>query len=261
MLIFEAKWSNYASASKPAPNSDSFWVRRPNATILLVDIPAKIKMSFIWKDDFFCQNRTKPYSFGGRIKLIIYQIRHELSVTIYEISSSWKKNVIWRTHIYIYIFIYSIVYTVCIDNQLLFGLLKKKKQKEWKLTLNKTIASLPGSGDKFIFIWVLQLIAVHLMNSKAKSRIFVYIICICAVYKYSYRMCLKINVSLKESKLWGHVKNIVSYSTDNMFIIVIVLFLRCIWWCSIDKTCMWMWNVPKLVCIQNFFDLPSNKIN
>ena len=29
----------------------------PNAIILLVYIPAKIKMSFIWKDDFFCQNR------------------------------------------------------------------------------------------------------------------------------------------------------------------------------------------------------------
>ena len=64
LLIFEEKWSNYASA----PNSDSFWVRRlinvcvrvfcaPNATILLVYIPAKIIMSFIWKDDFFCQNR------------------------------------------------------------------------------------------------------------------------------------------------------------------------------------------------------------
>ena len=49
--------------------SDSFWVRRLfkecmrvfcalNATILLVYMPAKIKMSFIRKDDFFCQNRN-----------------------------------------------------------------------------------------------------------------------------------------------------------------------------------------------------------
>ena len=64
LLNFEEKWPNYASGSKFAPNSDSFWVRRlfnvyvwvfcaPNATILLVYIPTKIKMSFIWKDDFF----------------------------------------------------------------------------------------------------------------------------------------------------------------------------------------------------------------
>ena len=77
----------------------------PNATILLVYIAAKIKMSFIWKDDFFCtksassvsrsqaifpsavQAYTKPYSFGGRIKIIICQIRHELSVTIHEKKS------------------------------------------------------------------------------------------------------------------------------------------------------------------------------
>ena len=73
----------------------------PNATILFVYIPAKIKMSFIRKDCFFfCRNRhllqaifpsviqayTQPYdySFAGRIKLIICQIRHELSVTVHE---------------------------------------------------------------------------------------------------------------------------------------------------------------------------------
>ena len=81
----------------------------PNATILLVYIPAKIKMSFIRKDDFFFakigifwksiagpfpsvgQAYAQPYSFGGRIKLIVCQIRHEL--TIHEISFSWRKNV------------------------------------------------------------------------------------------------------------------------------------------------------------------------
>ena len=118
LLIFEAKGLNYASVPKSTTNSDSFWVRRlfnvyvrvfcaPNATILLVYIPAKIKMSFIWKDDFFfakivksnaaifpnvVQAYTEPYSFGGRIKLIICQIRHELTVTIHEISRSWKKS-------------------------------------------------------------------------------------------------------------------------------------------------------------------------
>ena len=91
----------------------------PNSTILLVYIPCKIKMSFIWKDDLFfvakigiiyksfdqsnvaifptvIQAYTQPYSFRWRIKLIICQIRHKLSVTINEISSSWKK-VRWRT--------------------------------------------------------------------------------------------------------------------------------------------------------------------
>ena len=117
------KWPNYASWLKSAPNSDSFWVRRlfnvcvrvfraPNAIILIVHIPAKIKMSFIWKDDFFfakivksnvaifpsvVQAYMEPYSFGERIKLIICQIRHKLGVTIHEISTSWKKNVRWRT--------------------------------------------------------------------------------------------------------------------------------------------------------------------
>ena len=72
LIIFEEKWPNYAfgeSGPKSAPNSDSFWVRRllnvcvqffcaSNATIMLVYIPAKIKMSSIWKDDLFCQNRN-----------------------------------------------------------------------------------------------------------------------------------------------------------------------------------------------------------
>ena len=73
LLIFEEKWPNYASGPKYAPNSDSFWVRRlfnvcvrvfyaPNATILLVYKPAKIKMSFIWKDDFFSSKSASSVS-------------------------------------------------------------------------------------------------------------------------------------------------------------------------------------------------------
>ena len=61
------------------------------------------KMIFIAKIGIFCksiagplpsilQAYTLPYSFGGRIKLIICQIRHELSVTIHEISTSWRKT-------------------------------------------------------------------------------------------------------------------------------------------------------------------------
>ena len=64
LLILEEKSSNYASGPKSTLNCDSFRVRRlfnvcvrvfcaPNATILLVYIPAKNKISFIWKDDFF----------------------------------------------------------------------------------------------------------------------------------------------------------------------------------------------------------------
>ena len=56
LLIFAEKRPNYASGPKSAPNSNSFWVRRlfnvcvrvfcdPNATILLVYIRGKIKMS------------------------------------------------------------------------------------------------------------------------------------------------------------------------------------------------------------------------
>ena len=105
LLIFEEKWLNYASGPKFTSNSDSFFCA-PNATILLVYTPAKIKMSFISKDDFFCQNRhlskliagplskayTQLYLFGGRIILIICQIRQELSVSIHKISTSRKNK-------------------------------------------------------------------------------------------------------------------------------------------------------------------------
>ena len=38
------------------------------------------------------QAYTQPYLFGRRIKLSIFQIRYDLSVTIYKISTSWKKK-------------------------------------------------------------------------------------------------------------------------------------------------------------------------
>ena len=58
LLILEEKWPNSAFGPKSKPNSNSFSVRQlfnvcvrvfcaPNATILLVYITAKIKMSFI----------------------------------------------------------------------------------------------------------------------------------------------------------------------------------------------------------------------
>ena len=108
LLIFEEKWSNYASGPKSAPNSDSFWVRQlfnlsvrvfsaPNTTILLVYFSAKVKMPFIWKDDFFAKIVKSNFPIFLSVvlikkKLIICQIRHELSVTIHEISTSWKKR-------------------------------------------------------------------------------------------------------------------------------------------------------------------------
>ena len=72
---------------------------KSNATILITYITAQIKMSFIWKYEFcakivifgksiagplselYTSVYTTPYSFGRRIKLIICQNRHELSVT------------------------------------------------------------------------------------------------------------------------------------------------------------------------------------
>ena len=73
LLIFEENWPNYDSGPKSIPNSDSFWVRRlfnvcvrvlcaPNATILFVYIPAQIKMSFIWKDEFFLPKSASSVS-------------------------------------------------------------------------------------------------------------------------------------------------------------------------------------------------------
>ena len=58
------------------------------------------KMIFFAKIGIFCkliasplgEAYTQSYSFGGRIKLIIRQIRHKLSVTIHEISTSCKKE-------------------------------------------------------------------------------------------------------------------------------------------------------------------------
>ena len=63
-ILFFCQNRHLLYVAPSAPNSDSFWVRRlfnvcvrgfcaSNPTILLVNITAKIKMSLIWKDDFF----------------------------------------------------------------------------------------------------------------------------------------------------------------------------------------------------------------
>ena len=56
LRIFEEKWANYAFGPKFAPNSDSFWMQRLYnvcVQVLLVYIPAKVKISFICKNNFF----------------------------------------------------------------------------------------------------------------------------------------------------------------------------------------------------------------
>ena len=103
LLIFEEKWPSYASGPIFAPNSDSFWVRRlfnvcvrvscaPNATILLVYIPAKIKMSFIWKDDFFLPKSASSVS-RSQAHLAKRKRRKPIEWTLYGVimqnSSQW----------------------------------------------------------------------------------------------------------------------------------------------------------------------------
>ena len=96
LLIFEEKCPNYASGPKSAQNSGSFWIRRLFNVSKWASSEKKI---FLAKISIFCksiagplpnvvQAYTQPYSFGGRIKLIIWQIRHELSVTIHVLGAS-----------------------------------------------------------------------------------------------------------------------------------------------------------------------------
>ena len=51
-----------------------------------------LKRWFFSNIGIFCKSIADPCSFGGRLKLITCQIRHELSVTIHQISTSWKKT-------------------------------------------------------------------------------------------------------------------------------------------------------------------------
>ena len=107
LLIFEEEWPNYASEPKSAANSDSFCVRRlynvcvrgfcaPNATILLVYIPANIKMSLIWKDDFFLPkspflqvDRRSTFQHYSSVCTTIFVRRKDK--TNYMSSQAWAK--------------------------------------------------------------------------------------------------------------------------------------------------------------------------
>ena len=121
LLFFEEKGLNYASGPKSTPKQwlvlgvlvfqcMSAGFLCPKCDNFACLHTRQDQMSFIWEDDFFfakigifcnsiagplpsvVQAHTQPYSFGGRIKLIICQVRHELSVTIHEIRFSWKKK-------------------------------------------------------------------------------------------------------------------------------------------------------------------------
>ena len=113
LLIFEEKCPKYTSGPKSAPNSDSFWVHRllyacglsvpQMRPFCLFTYPpgskwaSSEKMIFLPKSASSVSRSQAHFltlfnrSFGRRMKLIICQIRHKLSVTTHEISSSWKK--------------------------------------------------------------------------------------------------------------------------------------------------------------------------
>ena len=115
LLIFEAKWPNYASGSKSAPNSDFFGcvgfsmyagflclkcynfaclhTSQEQNELHLIRCYFFAKIGIFYKSvagplSSVVQSYTQKYSFGGRLKLIICQIRHVVSVNIYEISTS-----------------------------------------------------------------------------------------------------------------------------------------------------------------------------
>ena len=62
----------------------------------------------------------QPYSFGGRIKLIICQIRHGICITIHEVSTIWKKNVRWLTLCKVWLISFKIC-GLCINWNIKFG--------------------------------------------------------------------------------------------------------------------------------------------
>ena len=121
LLIFEEKYPNYASGRKIRTKqwlvlgALAFQCMRAGfqcpkmRQCCLITYPPRSKWAsyektiFFAKISIFCksiagpvpgvvQAYTQSYSFDGRIKLIVCQIRHELSVTIHEISTTGKKT-------------------------------------------------------------------------------------------------------------------------------------------------------------------------
>ena len=78
LFIFEEKWSNYGP--KSSPSCYSSWFRRLfNVCVRVFCVFGKSNVAIFPK---VVHAYIQTYSFGGRIKLIICQIRHELSITI-----------------------------------------------------------------------------------------------------------------------------------------------------------------------------------
>ena len=119
LLSFEDKLPNYASGPKSAPNSGSFWMRRlfnvcvlvfcaPNAIVFLVHSRQDQNELYL-KRWFFSVSRSQAHfpALFKRIHIRIrssdlsYQTWAKCNVTIHEISTSWRKNVRWRTLYYI----------------------------------------------------------------------------------------------------------------------------------------------------------------
>ena len=96
--------------TQSVPKSDSFWVRRlfkvwvrvfcaPIATILLVYTPAKIKMSFIWKDDFlpksaYSVSRSQAHLAKRCSSIYIIIVVRRKDETNYLSNQTWAK---WYT--------------------------------------------------------------------------------------------------------------------------------------------------------------------
>ena len=95
--------------------TDSFWVPRlfnvcvrvfcaPNAPILLVYIRAKIKMSFIWKDDFFFLPKlASSFLSFRRTNMVVYTHEQHREVGLrwtYRRCRFWQKKIIFshETH-------------------------------------------------------------------------------------------------------------------------------------------------------------------
>ena len=114
-------WTNIPSTW---PDKNRHWLQRQ---FCLFIYPPKSKLASSEKIIFsksVVQSFIQSYSFGGSIKLIICQIRHELSITIHKISTIWKKNVRSRIPYREWFFKSIIIYILIICQTLLLYLNK-----------------------------------------------------------------------------------------------------------------------------------------
>ena len=115
------------------------------------------------------QAYTRLYSFGGRIKLIICQIRHELGITYHSPNKRWLKKVRWRTQ---------------------YNIEKNFKYSTVISTFSKHITIFRTLS---IYIW--QLICQQTTNKKLWACLFI----ICRIIKFFFFILLREGITL-ESK-------------------------------------------------------------